>query len=803
MLFKNASLRTKLIGGFVAVAVILAVVAGVYQYALSKTTGDLLELNDHEQNIRYNAVKILADTLFMRVNTNIYLQTKNIASSDTGMARLTVVEETLKNLKPVIEAAKATGMEADLEPLRKTAEENLIAYHRDWLALVELYKKQGVNEKEGIQGIMVQAGRDLEAGITGTGSLTAVSGTAGELKAQSLLLQMRRHEKNYMLRKLVGVTDVEVLKYIEMVHDLAKKFSAAVSESGIPQDRAIAVKKALADYEKALDDFVAMDKSIDELVVILRGYYGKADPALNDMVKASEEQVTKSAEGARKDARGLSVLAGSMAVIGLVVTILLIILVTGIVRLVVKISDIIREVAQERDFTVKIPVESGDEIGSMAEEMNTLIEMLDTSLGVVDKSAADVKAHAADVAQRAAANRDRAAKEADRAQEVQNTVSEMGQTAGEVAGSSQAQKVAAEESMKSIEGLAKVLAEVVETSKIQTAEANVATDRVNDMGETGGKVVATAQKQGQEVGNASKAVSEIEVAVNELTNAASRAIKHGQDVLDAANVGRESVNATVEGMKSISESSSQISEIIQVITEIAEKTDLLALNAAIEAARAGAHGKGFAVVADEVGKLAQRSSEAAKEITSLIKNSAVRVDQGSQLSDRSAAALARIAEGGKVNMEAIVEMGNVAERLAAGTRKVNAMMQDLNKLAQEIGTMAGAQGDRRKAAEAALANLVQKAKLVFDLSSKMDAAASAVSREMQGIVSRTGQMEQLTSMQAQRSRKLVSLSNESLDAARQTVQGAGNVVKITGELQELSEGLTAQVDQFKVSAKKK
>lgn len=799
MLFKNASLRTKLIGGFVAVAVILAMVAGVYQYALSKTTGELLELTDHEMEIRQKSMQVLSDTLLMRVNTNIFLQTKNVKSSDVGMAKLKENLETLKSLKELLVAAE----KPEIEALRKTVEEFLVAYGKGWLEVVDGYVAQGVNENEGLNAIMVNAGRDIESALLGAGGVEATGGNAGILKAEVLLLEMRRYEKNYLMRKVTGATRAEDDKVIATVHDYAKKLSAALGETGLPADRASAIRKNIEAYEKALDDYAAKEKAVNALIVTLRDYYAKMEAALDEMVKLSQDDAKATADAARGTAGTLAAVAGSMAVIGLVVTILLIILVTGIVRLVVKISEVIREVAAERDFTVKIPVESGDEIGSMAEEMNTLIEMLDNSLGVVDKSAADVKAHAADVAARAAANRDRAAKEADRAQEVQNTVSEMGQTAGEVAGSSQAQKVAAEESMKSIEGLAKVLAEVVDTSKIQTAEANVATDRVNDMGETGGKVVATAQKQGQEVANASKAVSEIEVAVNELTNAASRAIKHGQDVLDAANVGKDSVNATVEGMKSISESSSQISEIIQVITEIAEKTDLLALNAAIEAARAGAHGKGFAVVADEVGKLAQRSSEAAKEITSLIKNSAVRVDQGSQLSDRSAAALARIAEGGKVNMEAIVEMGNVAERLAAGTRKVNAMMQDLNKLAQEIGTMAGAQGERRKAAEAALANLVQKAKLVFDLSSKMDAAASAVSREMQGIVSRTGQMEQLTSQQAQRSRKLVSLSNESLDAARQTVQGAGNVVKITGELQELSEGLTAQVDQFKVSAKKK
>jgi methyl-accepting chemotaxis protein len=128
-----------------------------------------------------------------------------------------------------------------------------------------------------------------------------------------------------------------------------------------------------------------------------------------------------------------------------------------------------------------------------------------------------------------------------------------------------------------------------------------------------------------------------------MTRAANRATEQGRTVLQAAEEGRETINATVTGMQAIKESSSQISDIIGVITDIAEQTNLLALNAAIEAARAGVHGKGFAVVADEVGKLAQRSSEAAKEITQLIKDSTNKVEEGTRLTDRSQEALRKIA----------------------------------------------------------------------------------------------------------------------------------------------------------------
>lgn len=104
----------------------------------------------------------------------------------------------------------------------------------------------------------------------------------------------------------------------------------------------------------------------------------------------------------------------------------------------------------------------------------------------------------------------------------------------------------------------------------------------------------------------------------------------------AAHAGFEAVQRSISMIEAIQSSSLRMSEIVRVISEIANQTNLLAFNAAIEAARAGQHGVGFSVVAGEVRKLAERSSQAAREIAKLIDESVVQVNTGAEVSKDAA-----------------------------------------------------------------------------------------------------------------------------------------------------------------------
>ena len=498
-------------------------------------------------------------------------------------------------------------------------------------------------------------------------------------------------------------------------------------------------------------------------------------------------------------ARQITYQAAAIGILALVILAVIVWLLVGnLTRPVLGMANTIRQVAKERDLTLDVPVSSKDEIGLMGQEFNNMMKALRESFGLVEDAAKGVNSQSGEVAKRATANRDRAEQDEKYMNEILDTVSQMGQTAGQVQQASLAQAEVANQSYERMADLIANMKQVDEATSDQIQEASVATERVAAMGETAAKVTGTAQQQGQQVLEMTRSMRAIAKSVEEMTRAAERATEQGRVVLEAAQEGRSTVDATVSGMAAIKGSSEQISEIITVITEISEQTNLLALNAAIEAARAGVHGRGFAVVADEVGKLAQRSSEAAKEITQLIKDSTSKVEEGTRLTDRSQDVLHKIARGGEINMRAIEEIAHASELLADNTEQVNSLVEDLNRLAQEIVGMAGQQGQRREAAQRALAALVEKANTIAEQVSKTTEQATNVGGEMRAIVQRSEQVKKMTDSQAGRSQQLREITTTTAERAKQTASGAGQVVGITLEMQRLAANLTRQVAQFKI-----
>lgn len=162
-------------------------------------------------------------------------------------------------------------------------------------------------------------------------------------------------------------------------------------------------------------------------------------------------------------------------------------------------------------------------------------------------------------------------------------------------------------------------------------------------------------------------------------NSASHLSKESQD---HALSGDKEIEGLITAMGEINQSSKKIEEIISVIDDIAFQTNLLALNAAVEAARAGEQGKGFAVVAEAVRSLAQRSAQAAKEISVLIRESVDKVENGTLIADRGGAALKGIVTSIKKVTDLNMEIASASGEQSTGISQISKAMNQLDQATQ-------------------------------------------------------------------------------------------------------------------------
>ncbi|WP_291516348.1 methyl-accepting chemotaxis protein [Bdellovibrio sp. ArHS] len=212
---------------------------------------------------------------------------------------------------------------------------------------------------------------------------------------------------------------------------------------------------------------------------------------------------------------------------------------------------------------------------------------------------------------------------------------------------------------------------------------------------SGGQVTQASHQVSSNAVESASALEEIVASVEELNSIvnqnatrAGEAAKLSANGTAVAENGQKEITTLITAMNEIASSSRRIEEIITVIDDIAFQTNLLALNAAVEAARAGEQGKGFAVVAEAVRSLAQRSAVAAKDISSLIKESVNQVENGSRVAGSSEVVLSSIVQEIKKIAVLNNEIAEASNEQALGIQQINKAMAELDTSTQANASVA-------------------------------------------------------------------------------------------------------------------
>lgn len=327
--------------------------------------------------------------------------------------------------------------------------------------------------------------------------------------------------------------------------------------------------------------------------------------------------VTVYEAAARDFARGMIWFAIAAVLVAIIVSWLLAETVAAPLR---KMEEVMAQVS-EGDLTVSVRLRHRDEIGRLSRSLNTMIERI---ADLIAKSMA---------------------------------LSE------NVLASSRQLALSAEQSTKITEGLAQK-AQILSSTALEQAEVAERTRTVINEMSTGIQQVADNSQM-------------VAAATETATSTAEEGEGFVKKAIQQMQVINEAVAGMAETVRTLESKSEEIGQIVDVITAIAEQTNLLALNAAIEAARAGEQGRGFAVVADEVRKLAEESERAARQI-------AQRIQDIQSETSKAVSAMEKSTKEVVDGTEAVAKAGDAFEDIIKAVKEVSRQIQEVSAASQQM-----------------------------------------------------------------------------------------------------------------------
>jgi methyl-accepting chemotaxis protein len=518
---------------------------------------------------------------------------------------------------------------ADLVRKIEAMSSSLMQYQAHFASVVDEKIRLGLDEKSGLEGRLRGSVHDIEARVD-------------QLHRSDLLvtmLMMRRHEKDFMLRR-----DAQ---YGDAMRKRASEFGAEVDKAEIPEAAKAELKQKLADYQR---DFFAWFDTALKVAVNLKAMsdsFSEVEPAIEAVSKAVSEI---RAESDRANMRiGDSIDRKMKFAIALIA-----IAVLGIGSFIGKsVSGPLSSMRAAMielaggNFAVILPgLGRADEVGEIAQAVETF------------------KVNAERRAREEAELKIRRDQEAERRRK-----SDMIRMAD------------------AFEGAVGEIIETVSSASSQLeASATVLTSTAVRSQELATVVASASEEASTNVQSVASAAEELSSSVTEISRQVQESARMAVEAVAQARQTNDRVGA-------LSKAAGRIGDVVELINTIAGQTNLLALNATIEAARAGEAGRGFAVVASEVKALAEQTAKATGEIGQQINGIQTATEESvasikeiggtiERLSEISSAIAAAVEEQGA----ATEEISRNVQRAAEGTIQVSSNITDVQRGASETGS---------------------------------------------------------------------------------------------------------------------
>ena len=568
--------------------------------ALLDSEIDLLQLRRHEK-----------DFLLRRTEQAIAL---HAAATKTALDDLAALERLVTDSEGAVDL--------------KTIREGTLEYGRRFDAVVRGQKALGLNETQGLQGALRNAVHDAEASLE----------KHDEPRLLVLMLMMRRHEKDFIMR--------QETKYAEELKKRAGEFDAALARSAMPPDVQQDVKAKIVAYQR---DFLAFADGTMSLVADVKRLseaYAALEPVLErTATRVHAQYAATQARFEANRAADTRVMSIVIVAVTLLVGVAAWLIGSGVARPIIALGEAMRRLAGGDTAVELVGIERKDEIGGMAQAVQVF---KDNAIEV-----ARLHADRADAEARAAAAKRR----------------ELEQLADEFQGS--------------IEG---VVAAVTSAATRMRTTAQALSATAEQTSRQAGAVSSASEEASSNVQTVASAAEELSASIAEIL----RQVSDSTRVADQAVRDAERTNGS---MRELATAAQKIGEVVGLITSIANQTNLLALNATIEAARAGEAGKGFAVVASEVKSLASQTARATDEIGTQIKAIQSTTGQAVRDIETICETITRMGQTATAIATAVEQQGAATNEIARNVQQAAAGAEEVAKNVAGVTTAAGDTGN--------------------------------------------------------------------------------------------------------------